>query len=135
VRGRNPFLYKLEADLTLELEDILTQEEILWFLKSWSEWIASGDRNTKYFHTMAVVRRIIQKVESLRQEDGSWTHDAEVIQGLATEFFRALYTQEDDNLHGNLSYLFPNIGEEVIASLSHPVTMKEIHRAVFDMGP
>lgn len=50
-------ILKLEKTLNLVLDRILEQEEILWFQKSQTEWIASEDRNTKYFHRMATVRK------------------------------------------------------------------------------
>ena len=43
-------LSKLEMKLKQDLEEVLTQEEILWLQKSHKEWLIQGDRNTSYFH-------------------------------------------------------------------------------------
>jgi hypothetical protein len=49
--GYSSFLDSLEKDLQAQLENTLYQEECLWFQKSRSQWIADGDRNTKYYHS------------------------------------------------------------------------------------
>ena len=55
--GCNPFLENLHKQLWWEYEVVLFEEEALWAQKARSHWIAQGDRNTKYFHSLAMVRR------------------------------------------------------------------------------
>lgn len=50
-------MFKLENKLKTELDEVLYQEVLLLFQKSHEEWIASGDRNTKFYHASIVVRR------------------------------------------------------------------------------
>src|SRR4051812_23234006 len=38
---------KLENKLQQELHDIMEKEELMWFQRSRSKWLADGDRNTK----------------------------------------------------------------------------------------
>jgi len=40
-----------EASLQKEYNDVLRQEEILWYQKSRENWVKLGDRNTSFFHT------------------------------------------------------------------------------------
>ena len=42
-------LYRLETKLKQKLEEILSQEELLWYQKSHRDWIRYGDRNTSFF--------------------------------------------------------------------------------------
>ncbi|XVF63210.1 hypothetical protein PTKIN_Ptkin09bG0069600 [Pterospermum kingtungense] len=44
----NQGLLKLEVKLRKQLDEILFEEEILWFQKSQKDWIRSGDRNAKF---------------------------------------------------------------------------------------
>lgn len=47
---RSRHLRKLEIKLQRELAEILKLEEIKWFQKFRAEWIAKGDRDTRYYH-------------------------------------------------------------------------------------
>ncbi|PKI60527.1 hypothetical protein CRG98_019003 [Punica granatum] len=89
-------LRELEESLSKDLEDILAQEEKLWFQKSRTEWINSGDRNTKYFHTKAVAKRRRIRIEMLLDSDGRWITDTIDLAGLATRHLRTLFTDDRD---------------------------------------
>lgn len=61
----NRFLHKLERELHVQLDLVLSQEEILWQQKSRCQWLVQGDRNTKYFHIKAIARRRRNRVTML----------------------------------------------------------------------
>ncbi|TYG52197.1 hypothetical protein ES288_D09G008000v1, partial [Gossypium darwinii] len=46
----NSSLRSCKIDLKTAIEDILEQEELLWFQKSKSTYPTNGDKNTKFFH-------------------------------------------------------------------------------------
>ncbi|KAE8697871.1 RING/U-box superfamily protein, putative isoform 4 [Hibiscus syriacus] len=46
-----------EHDIQTKLEEVLDHEELLWQQKSRSTWLMEGDKNTKFFHNRALVRR------------------------------------------------------------------------------
>ncbi|XP_039032140.1 uncharacterized protein LOC120167094 [Hibiscus syriacus] len=49
-------LTTLEAELKIELETILRQEDLLWAQRARCKWITHGDKNTKYFHSCAITK-------------------------------------------------------------------------------
>ncbi|KFK31800.1 hypothetical protein AALP_AA6G160500 [Arabis alpina] len=63
-------LLEREAWLLKEFEDVLEQEEVIWFQKSREKNIALGDRNTKYFNTSTIIRRRRNRIESLKDDTG-----------------------------------------------------------------
>ncbi|XP_010687131.1 uncharacterized protein LOC104901277 [Beta vulgaris subsp. vulgaris] len=66
--GRQSHLIKLEAKLRREMDEVLNEEELLWFQKSRLEAIRDGDRNTRYFHLSTLIRRRRNRIETLKDE-------------------------------------------------------------------
>ena len=50
-------LVDLEKKLKADLEEVLTQEEIIWHQKARRDWLLLGDRNTSYYHHKTLSRR------------------------------------------------------------------------------
>jgi hypothetical protein len=57
-------LLRLQKELLTEYENILFQEETLWFQKSIEQWIKLGSRNTSFFHAQSIIRRKRNKSNS-----------------------------------------------------------------------
>ena len=64
-------LLNQEEVLLKGFDIVLEQEEILWHQKSRAIWIVSGDGNTKYFHTSTIIRRRRNRMESLKDDNGT----------------------------------------------------------------
>ncbi|KAF7813509.1 ribonuclease H [Senna tora] len=94
VRRRNPFLDRLEVELQQQLREVLAQEELLWFQKSRGQWLAEGDRNTRYYHIKTIARRRKNKIAMLRV-DGNWVQDEVQLVEHARRFFTNLYLEEN----------------------------------------
>ncbi|XP_019177850.1 PREDICTED: uncharacterized protein LOC109173044 [Ipomoea nil] len=63
-------LISLDRKLRQELNEILHQEELLWFQRSREEWITSGDRNTRFYHAATTVRRSTWIIKRLKDDTG-----------------------------------------------------------------
>ncbi|KAI9072249.1 hypothetical protein K1719_045798 [Acacia pycnantha] len=59
-------------ELTRQLEEAWSQEELYWWQKSWISWLNCGDMNTKFFHNSVIQRRQRNKVLRLKDEKGIW---------------------------------------------------------------
>lgn len=70
VQGPNDFLTRLQKELWSELEDILFQEETLWFQKSRSKWLQFGDKKSRYFHFNTIVHHQKNLVDRLMDRNG-----------------------------------------------------------------
>lgn len=88
-------LLKLERDLQKIYDTVLHQEKLLWFQKSRENWVKFGNRNTKFFHTQAVVRKRRNNISGLNV-DGVWCTDEEVLEREALSFFKQLF-QSNNN--------------------------------------
>lgn len=90
-------LIKLDKKVRPDLESIPHQEELLWFQKSRSDWIALGDRNTRYFQCVATIRGQRNKITSLRNASSDWVYEESELQVLALSYFKNLYQYEGPN--------------------------------------
>ncbi|GKU94254.1 hypothetical protein SLEP1_g7776 [Rubroshorea leprosula] len=91
------FLLNLEKELTQEYQLLLKYEEDLWFLKSRTQWILDGDRNTKFFHVSTIKRRSYNRIMGLKDLHGNWSYDPEGIHNIVLSYFKDLYTSSLDH--------------------------------------
>jgi len=68
----------LEKDLQKLYDEVLAQEEILWFKKSRENWVELDNKNTIFFHTQTVIKRSRRrnKITSLMIKDTQCDDDS-----------------------------------------------------------
>nr|DAD41264.1 TPA_asm: hypothetical protein HUJ06_015587 [Nelumbo nucifera] len=102
--------YKIN-ELERNLEKALLIEEIHWKQKSGVNWLASGDKNTKFFHATTLQRRRRNYIHGFYDENRRWVRDNEEMSDKVFAFFNNLYSSEGcskidvvlENLSNNLS--------------------------------
>ncbi|GLU24163.1 hypothetical protein SLE2022_401190 [Rubroshorea leprosula] len=85
------FLWNLERDLLQQYNDILNWEADLWFMKSRTDWIADGDRNTRFFHVTSLKHRSRNRIFGLFNSQGNWISDGSGLASIAIDFFSELF--------------------------------------------
>ncbi|KAK3204777.1 hypothetical protein Dsin_018823 [Dipteronia sinensis] len=91
-RAREAGVSKDITRVESELDNLLSKEEIYWKQRSRADWLATGDRNSRYFHRKASVRKKSNWIEMLEDVDGrKFTNEAN-ISGAARRYFEALFT-------------------------------------------
>ena len=90
----NNFLINLQEQLTEKYNLILQQEEELWAMKSRTNWIILGERNTSYFHISAFNRRSKNRITCVQNSEGVWCHNSEEVKEIFNASFKKLYTTE-----------------------------------------
>lgn len=81
--------------------------------KSWVNWLCSGDKNTKYFHTSALIRRR-NKIESLMDDHEVWVVDQQRLKKIA-HYFYSMLTSDPLALGGFFQRTLRIIGPDVIS--------------------
>ncbi|KAI9124756.1 hypothetical protein K1719_004083 [Acacia pycnantha] len=81
--GLLPKYEDLQVAIWRELEDVLLQESLIWAQKARAEWFVFDDRNTRYFHARANRRRKSQRIEAIKNSEGTWVYDISVIKGMS----------------------------------------------------
>lgn len=64
---------------------------MLFFQKSRVQWIASGDKNTSFYHASVLIRRSKNRIVSLRI-NGEWEMNEEVLQNHIRNFYIQLFS-------------------------------------------
>ena len=84
----------VELKLNERLAKLYHREELMWRQRSRLEWLSAGDRNTKFFHMRASMRRKKNMIRALRNALGIHTEDPTELKAMAV-FYKTLYTSEE----------------------------------------
>lgn len=127
-------LIRMERQLQSRYNEVLAQEELLWYQKSRENWVKFGNKNTKFFHTQTIIRRRRNYVTGLDIR-GIWCTDAEVLKNEAQAFFKYLFQSTDPCQPQCLELQFnPQIDSVLFNNLLHPVSLNEVKQALFSMS-
>ncbi|XP_058746815.1 uncharacterized protein LOC131619766 [Vicia villosa] len=131
IGGYNDSLQLQEAKAQNELERALIIEEEYWREKAHIKWHVEGDRNTKFFHTYAKIRRKQNLISSLKINDVV-TIDNHVIESHLIEHFTNIFNQgivmQDTGL---IERVIPSlVNESTNAMLTAIPSAEEITHAV-----
>jgi hypothetical protein len=81
-----------EQEIVAKLNSLLEQEEVMWRQRSRVQWLAAGDKNTRFFHLRASQRRRKKHITELVSSNGTVVTDGAVLGSMATEFYSDLYS-------------------------------------------
>lgn len=85
----------MEHQLILDLNNVLDQEETLWFQKARFQWIREGDRYTRFYHNSAIIKRNRNRIWSLKL-NGVWTDDEPTLKMHVIDFFSTLFCRSQE---------------------------------------
>ncbi|KAL8091605.1 hypothetical protein AgCh_034018 [Apium graveolens] len=122
-----------EAQQQLHL--VLDQKEIFWRQRSKQLWLQSGDKNTKYFHAASSSRRRTNKIQKLKDENGSWVKWQDGLKELLTNYYQELYSSSQVDSDEVINCVKPKISEEQNVQLMKEITEEEVREAIFHMHP
>lgn len=132
----NPGLIKLERNLKNQLDVTLFQEELMWYQRLRENWIASGVRNTKFYHVAATVCKAKMRIRGLKDSNERLVEDMEATKGMVFNFYSMLFT--DDNVvsaHRLPRNKSPKISRTEWDKINAPFKGEEIKRALFEISP
>lgn len=121
-----------------EIEKLSEQEELHWKQRSRVNWLKQGDRNTKFFHVSASMRRQTNFIKGLYDANGDWRSDNQGMADLTFDYFANLFSSSNpssQDIEVVLEATVPVVGPSLNDLLCEPFSADEIRRAVFDMHP
>jgi hypothetical protein len=125
-----------ELKVVERLVELQHREEIMWKQRSCIQWLAEGDRNTKFFHMRASRRKKKNRICRLTRQDGSVTEDLDEISLLTWNFYTGLYTSEGTSGMEEVLQSVPvSVTPEMNDQLMKEFRGEEVKQALFQMFP
>ncbi|XP_061370519.1 uncharacterized protein LOC133313201 [Gastrolobium bilobum] len=125
----------LQKELWRELQAILVREELIWFQSSRNQWLKYGDKNSRFFHSSTIARRRHNRIVTLKNEQGEWIADSDMLVNMATSFYQGLFSieEERDGVFP-IQNGFPVLTDAEKRVLAIRPNREEIRKTVFRMG-
>ncbi|XP_050232922.1 uncharacterized protein LOC126681423 [Mercurialis annua] len=117
-------------------KDLWTAErrlESIWIQKSRLKWSTEGDRNTKFFHSVASKHYRNNHISSI-QVDENVVSEPSDIRSFIIDFFKSLYSQQEKHHYTLQGLIFDKILQEDGDSLILPFSEEEIFKAIYACG-
>ncbi|KAL5857773.1 hypothetical protein ACOSQ3_005231 [Xanthoceras sorbifolium] len=81
----------LVAGSETKLNKLLCQDEEYWRQRARTSWLASGDKNTTYFHFKSNQRRKRNTLLGLFNSAGEWKYDIGDIKVVVHDYFKSIF--------------------------------------------
>ncbi|KAJ3708440.1 hypothetical protein LUZ61_012145 [Rhynchospora tenuis] len=150
--------HALEGRLLHEYEVVEEQANVYWKQRSRLQWENEGDRNTRFFHTVATNRRRHNLITMVKKDDGQLTGEEKIIREKFLQYFRDLYCpsapnsnasntdqmgQMDHNRLETVQNIFETLQQSPAATIPDSAHRKlsalpdyhEVKNVLFQMGP
>ena len=113
--------------LTVEIQNLMDKEEVMWHQRAKNDWLKYGDQNTKYFHCRAMDRNKRKFISGLEDEQGSWVEGEDQIGALITRYYASLFKSGNPtNLDPVLNVVEKRVSVEMNAELLKPFVEAEV---------
>ncbi|OMO64639.1 reverse transcriptase [Corchorus capsularis] len=119
-----------------DLNVLLHQEEVMWRQRSKALWFSQGDRNTRYFHSIASDRRKRNLILGIEDGAGEWKTTMADVENIACNYYKELFSSSNPSneaLDKVLALVPGRIDDQMRALLDAPFTATDIKEAVFQM--
>jgi len=121
------FSVQREAVQAYRLDKVEQQIDIFWKQRAHADWLAKGDRNTKFFHSWCTERRKRNKIGRIRKDDGGWVEDEVEKQGFIANHFVQLFRA---GAVGDTQRLLQAVSPKVTAEMNENLMREFSHEEV-----
>ncbi|XP_062021440.1 uncharacterized protein LOC133738015 [Rosa rugosa] len=131
------FLRNKVQSLTNALLEVQQNEELYWAQRAKANWLALGDKNTKFFHTTATIRKKRNRITGIKNDLHVWLTNHDDISYVFVQSFMNRYKSSRGNSLPDKDFL--NSIDSIISDsdnlcLLRPVSEEEMQRAAFSIG-
>ena len=117
--------------LMTEIADLVDKENRLWFQRSKIMWAKFGDRNSKFFHSLASQRKRKNLIRKLNDSNGRVVESSEDIAECLVQYYQDLFQSANQHLCTSATDSIQKvITEEMNSKLSSEFTQLEVKQAI-----
>lgn len=84
----------VELKINERLIEMYNRKELMWRQRARIQWLSAGDKNTRFFHLRASLRRKKNMIKALQNSMGAIIVDPDELKAMANSFYQALYSSE-----------------------------------------
>jgi hypothetical protein len=100
------------------------------------QWLAEGNKNTRFFHLRANQRKKKNHIQRLKGPDGVIVHDEQEMANLTRDFYNNFYLSEGVHDMEEVIQVIPiKVTEGMNEALLQPIKGVEVKAALFQMFP
>lgn len=81
----------LELKINEKLVELYHREELMWRQRSRIQWLSAGDKNTRFFHMRASLRRKKNMIKALANSLGAIIDDPTELRVMVSDFYKTIY--------------------------------------------
>ena len=119
-------------------DEVHKNEELFWAQKARTSWLQLGDKNTRYFQTVANVRRKRNEISKIKDNQGNWWWRGEGKERVFIEDFKSRFSAyvrpSQDSLANFIDIIVSCKSNEQNDNLNRPVLDAEVFEAVISIG-
>lgn len=133
-----PWNFNLITNMEERLDNAMKAEEIYWKRRSRDNWLKWGDRNTKWFHKSATMRKSRNLIRGITNDSGSWITDSDQLDQIFVSYFQNMFTSinpDEAIFNAALKEIHCKVSAEMNDKLLAPFDREEVIRAVKQMHP
>ncbi|XP_058106938.1 uncharacterized protein LOC131250672 [Magnolia sinica] len=121
-------------DARTSLSRLERMEETFWKQKAWNNWLEEGNRNTGFFHVLAIERVRRAVITAIQLHSGRIVESQEDIKIEVARYFHRLFSAgEVDQGEDLLSSIPSLVSAEDNTNLLAKPTIQEVHHAVLSI--
>ena len=104
---------------------LLDKKEAFWKQRAKQHWLAEGDTNTRFFHSMASARQRRNRITRLNDDFGKWHSTDNGLEELIVDYFETLFKSDSCSNDACLYSFMPSLsGSDNEFYLHHPLKKK-----------
>ncbi|KAI9170484.1 hypothetical protein LWI28_028751 [Acer negundo] len=92
-----PASWKEIVVLEERLNYALNIDERYWKQRARIDWLKSGDKNSRFFHSKASARKARNRIRGLHDKNGHWKDSKTDIERIVANYFENLFTTSGPN--------------------------------------